>query len=463
LAGLEGESEQNVKFPKRLRHRGKGKVLATIYKRPDGYRLYWRARAADGMRKSYMQDCSTYSKAKRVADKVVADLAKGNRAPALTPGQADSALAALEALENFRLSTGRRVSLRSAVADYCELAGKLHKHGRTPGEAVDGYLSSVATVKRVDLRAAVEQFIAAQEPRTKASDGKRPEISPKYHYNRAIMLRRFAGMFPNTALCDLGKQHLDAFIGGLAETKSKSNRKPVISAKARNHHRTAVRQFLQWAIRKDYLLANHRLGEADGMRLEKGNTSEIEFYTPAEFKALLDGSEGPLRAMVAIGGLAGLRTQELLRLTWEDVRWVENHIEVTAAKAKTRQRRLVEICPALAQWLAPFAEFTGKVWTGYDNLFHKDFVALCAKVQVVVKGKQVAVKRKPNGLRHSFCTFHFALHGSEGLTAQQAGSSPQMLFAHYRGLATKAEGQAWFAVAPAQPANVIQLGSQPNH
>ena len=36
---LESENEQGVKFPKRLRHRGKGRVLATIYKRPDGYRL----------------------------------------------------------------------------------------------------------------------------------------------------------------------------------------------------------------------------------------------------------------------------------------------------------------------------------------------------------------------------------------------------------------------------------------
>jgi hypothetical protein len=35
LGQLDNENEQAVKFPKRLRHRGKGKVLATIYKRPD--------------------------------------------------------------------------------------------------------------------------------------------------------------------------------------------------------------------------------------------------------------------------------------------------------------------------------------------------------------------------------------------------------------------------------------------
>ena len=64
------ESEQNVKFPKRLRHRGKGKVLATIYKRPDCYRLYWRARV-DGKPKSRMKDCKSYAEAKREGDKVV--------------------------------------------------------------------------------------------------------------------------------------------------------------------------------------------------------------------------------------------------------------------------------------------------------------------------------------------------------------------------------------------------------
>jgi hypothetical protein len=35
--GFDVESDRNVKFPKRLRHRGKGKVLATIYRLPSGY------------------------------------------------------------------------------------------------------------------------------------------------------------------------------------------------------------------------------------------------------------------------------------------------------------------------------------------------------------------------------------------------------------------------------------------
>jgi len=275
------------------------------------------------------------------------------------------------------------------------------------------------------------------------------------------MLRRFAGTFPNTAVCDLGKPHLDTFFAALGELPSKSrNKKPATSAKSRNHHRAAVRQFLQWAVRKDYLPANHRLLEADGMRPENANTSEIEFYTAAEFKALLDAAEGPMRAMVALGGLAGLRTAELLRLTWEDTRRVEGHIEITSGKAKTRQRRLVEIVPALAQWLAPYAEFTGKIWAGHEITWQQHFCKVCEQAEYETKpGHTVTVTRKPNGLRHAFCTYHLAAHGNENATALQAGNSPQMLFGHYRGLAKKKEAEAWFAVSPAQAANVIALAS----
>jgi integrase len=70
-----------------------------------------------------------------------------------------------------------------------------------------------------------------------------------------------------------------------------------------------------------------------------------QLYTPREFAALLETADATLRPIIAIGGLAGLRTAELLRLDWADVWRVPGHIEVTAGKAKTRQRRLVKILP----------------------------------------------------------------------------------------------------------------------
>jgi integrase len=329
------------------------------------------------------------------------------------------------------------------VSEFCEASAKLH--GRTLGEAVEGSLRTVASVKRKDVSEAAEELIASAEPLTRASEGQRAQVSPKYHYNRSIMLRRFASTFPGNAASDLAKEHLDAFI----QTALAG-----FSAKSRNHHRAAVRQFLQWCVRKDYLSATHRLGEADAMRPERANNGEIHFYTPGEFRALLEAAEGPMRAMIAIGGLAGLRTTELLRLDWADVRRVKGHIEVTAGKAKTRQRRLVEICPALAAWLQPFRTFTtGKLCTLHEITWQQHFVKLCEKA---------GVERKPNGLRHAFCTYHFAAHANENLTAQQAGNSPAMVHAHYKGLATKAEAEKWFVVKPARSANLISLPVRKN-
>jgi integrase len=164
---------------------------------------------------------------------------------------------------------------------------------------------------------------------------------------------------------------------------------------------------------------------------------------------MLETAQEPLRAIIAIGGLAGLRTAEILRLTWEEVFRVPGHIEVTAGKAKTRQRRLVEVCPALAAWLEPCRTLTGKLWQGAGRCFHKKCAEVCDRVEI---------SRKPNGLRHSFCSFHFAFHANENLTAALGGTSPAMVHQHYKGLATKAEGEAWFNVQPPTIAeNVIAM------
>jgi hypothetical protein len=67
------------------------------------------------------------------------------------------------------------------------------------------------------------------------------------------------------------------------------------------------------------------------------------------------------------------------------------------------------------------------------------------------------IPTRKNGLRHAFCTYHYALHANENLTAAQAGNSPAMIHAHYKGLATKVEAEKWFNVTPAVSANRREL------
>ena len=63
----------------------------------------------------------------------------------------------------------------------------------------------------------------------------------------------------------------------------------------------------------------------------------------------------------AIGAFAGLRRAEIERLTWSEVDFDADVIEVKASKSKTASRRLVTIQPNLREWLAPYRTRIGRV------------------------------------------------------------------------------------------------------
>jgi len=431
--------EGNMKFPKKLKHRGK--VLATIYgkrKGRDYYRLYWRVRQG-GKARSRMRDFRTYSEAKREGDKLVADLGKGSQVTALTPGQANDALAALERLQGFYQSTGRRVSLLAGISEYCEAAEKLG--GYTVGEAVERFLATVAVVQRKDLAEAVAEFIEGRKHLAEAKDGKRSKLSPVYAYNVAMWLNGFAGTFPGHAVCDLTKEHLNTYIGKFKE----------LSAKSRNDRRAVVKMFLGWCVQKDYLAPTHRLFEAVDFKTEGVDATDIDFYRPKELRDMLDAADAELLPVLALGGLGGLRREEILRLDWADVWRVKGKVEISARIAKGRKRRLVDICPALAAWLRPYRSVTGPVWGKSPDALEEALAGLRGAL---------AIPARRNGLRHAFVTFHMAMHANENLTAAEAGNSPQMIHDHYRALATRREAVKWFGVKPSRATgagDIIQL------
>jgi hypothetical protein len=119
-------------------------------------------------------------------------------------------------------------------------------------------------------------------------------------------------------------------------------------------------------------------------------------------------------------------------LTWEDVFRVPGHIEISKAKSKTRSRRLVTVCPALAAWLEPYRTCSGLVWPKSLCMFHDDFGTL---------REEQKIPARRNGLRHGFVSFHFAMNVNENLTAAEAGNSPAMVHKNYKGLAVRSEAE----------------------
>ncbi len=411
-----------MRFPKAIRFR---RVEATIYGKTENYPFYRLAYYVAGRRVT--RSFKSYGEAKTEAERMVREIADGSQAAALTGEQSRDALAALERLETFRQSTGRRFSLLAVVSEFVEASGKLN--GRGLGEAIEGFLQTVAAVRRKDVSEAVEEFLEGRRHKAEAKDGKRAQLSASYETHVASWLRGFANTFPATAVCELTKEHLNLHFKPFTD----------VGAKNRNDRRAAVKMFLSWAVRQDYLPVNHRLFESNGMTRETVETADTDFFRPAELQKLLDNADADLLPVLTMAGLAGLRAEEILRLDWADVWRVEGHIEISAQKAKTRQRRLVVICSALAAWLAPFRKATGRVFPGSVQMYQRRITKL---------RRSLKIPSRKNGFRHAFCTYHFALHANENLTAQQAGNSPGQIHAHYKGLATKADAEKWFHVTP---------------
>jgi integrase len=178
---------------------------------------------------------------------------------------------------------------------------------------------------------------------------------------------------------------------------------------------------------------------------------DISIYTPTEVTALLLAASKEFRPVVAIGAFAGVRTAEIMRLTFPDIDLPGGYIHIAAAQAKTASRRLVPIAPNLAQWLAPYAKQRGLIWKG--DRHEMEF----ARAETV---KAAGVPWKPNALRHSFCSYRLAEVQSAAQVALEAGNSPAMVFRHYRELVKPEAAKTWFAVAPEQPANVVTLKTE---
>jgi hypothetical protein len=84
LGRLDDQKEANMKFPKRLRYKGRGKVLATIYRtKSKKYCVYWRM-TVDGKRRTRLKDFDTYSEAVKFGETKIAEIATGKLAATLS-------------------------------------------------------------------------------------------------------------------------------------------------------------------------------------------------------------------------------------------------------------------------------------------------------------------------------------------------------------------------------------------
>ena len=122
--------------------------------------------------------------------------------------------------------------------------------------------------------------------------------------------------------------------------------------------------------------------------------------------------------VIALRGFCGIRREEVLRLSWEDVWSRDDHVEIPSEKAKTKTRRLIPRFAALETWLDSYRNMNGRLWKLSNNVFGHAQNDLYK--QVGVSGDNV--------LRDAFATYRMAELQNEAQVAHEMGNSPRMIF-----------------------------------
>lgn len=348
--------------------------------------------------------------------------------------------AAKEIARQLSEGTGRAVALDTQqVADYLTAERELRPLGITVAQAAVRLAEAMRHIPAGGSLVEAAKRYAREQKKEKLPAVLVPEVvrlflESKEKKNRSARYlddierrgKKVASAF-RCGIAGIGVGELEAFLDRL---KGATNR-------------AAFREFLvglfRFAQRRGFLPRDART-EAEQLETVERKSGAIEIYSPAELHSALDSARGKERLAVALAAFTGIRSAELRRLYWEDINGT--NVTVAAEKAKTAQRRLVPILPALAAVLADFERGEGPIFPHANDTHFSRFLNRAVR--------RAGIEAKTNAFRHSFASYRLAEVKSAEAVALEMGNSPRKLFTNYRELVTAEDAALWFSVRPQQ-------------
>ena len=348
-------------------------------------------------------------------------LVNGRRKVTAFKKKAD-AVAALNAAKQSRLKFGQLAPMLSPieVADFLTARDRLAECGASVQQAVNYYLKNAAIVREsVLVPELVQRFLNAKADQRRA-------VRAQQSYRTALgALSRWLPLKPASEV-------------QAADIEQWLNRSGW-AAKTRNSRLGYASSMFNWGIKVELMAKN----PCAGIERARLVADEIGTLTLRECEKLLNAANGTrLLPYVVFGMFCGIRRAELERLTWDSVNLTEGTIIVGAKTAKTRTRRVVDICEAALAWLALVPAETMQADV---RIVPSDFKDIWREFR-----EKAGIAEWPNNaLRHTFASMHYALHQNEAkLQAQMGHESATMLHKHYRALKTRTEAEKFWALRP---------------
>lgn len=182
-----------------------------------------------------------------------------------------------------------------------------------------------------------------------------------------------------------------------------------------------------------------------------GDNGEISILTPGEATTLLRTAQSHYPSAVASFALslfAGIRAEELARLTSDDV--TANGIELSSKITKKGRRRHITLSPTLAAWLKAYPFEPVPNWNKVSAAVRR---LAGWKVESPLLTKPPEPTRGPwpqNVMRHSHASYAIASGARLETLLFEFGhtGSPAVLRAHYVGKASKKAALEFFSIRP---------------
>jgi integrase len=312
------------------------------------------------------------------------------------------------------------------LSDFINARNRLAEYGKTITDAVEFCLDHLEQVRR--CKTTVTQ-LADEVVEAKRKDGR----SLEYISDLKLRLRRFCQDFGDRPIAGITVEELDNWLSDLD-----------CAPKSRANFRANVGVLFSYATKRRMLDSNPIAHTAK----PKLPDHPPEIFTVDELRALLEAANRialDVLPILAIGAFAGLRDAEIHRLDWSEVDLARGFIEIKGSKAKSARRRIVQIQPNLAQWLAPYSTMLGRV------------VPAGTRRKLVEVRKAAGLSHWPtNGLRHSFASYRLgATHDAPRVAAELGHTSPQMLYSTYRELVLPEEAERYWRIEPQVADNIV--------
>ena len=261
---------------------------------------------------------------------------------------------------------------------------------------------------------ALRIFLAAKEG---------DNLRPRYVRDLYDRLKRFADSFALRKLSNITPAEIDNWLRNLG-----------VAPLTRNTFHLRLSVFFEFARQRGWVQSN----PLKDVPKAKVTGKPPGILTPFQTARLLESASEETLPVFALGVFAGLRSAEIERLQWHHVKWDERLIEVPALSSKTASRRMVSIPPNLMLWLEPYRGKQGPIChPGYYK-------------QMVEDRRKAGITSWPsNALRHSFASYHLAMHkDAPALSLELGHITPQIVFGHYREVVTPAEAERFWKIAP---------------